>query len=117
MTALRWILGIIAAVFAGGFVFLVIISNGFRRSFGASEHGPLFIGLPMAALAVLLAALIFPAYKPLLQVAAVAAAGLVAFCAWQMLAEKETPLWDALVYLAAWFAYYWRAVWRTAGPP
>lgn len=116
MTALRWILGVIAAVFAGGFVFLVLVTNGFRRSFGASEHGPLFIGLPVVALALLLAALVVPACKPLLHLAAVAAAGLVAFCVWQIRAEGE-GLWFALVYLAAWFVYYWLAAWRTAGPP
>lgn len=102
MTALRWILGVIASVFTGGFAFLVIISNGFRKSLGASEHGPLFIGLPVAALALLLAALLYPACKPLLHCAAVAAFGLVGFCLWQIFKEGEAPLWFAVVYLAAW---------------
>lgn len=116
MTALRWILGVFAAVFAGGFVFLVFIANGFRRSFGASENGPLFIALPVLGLALLLAAILFPSSKPLLHCAAVAALGLVGFCLWQIFKEGEAPLWFAVVYLAAWFVYYWLAAWRGVGP-
>lgn len=117
MTALRWILGLIAAFFGGGFVFLVVLSNSFRKSFGASEHGPLFLGLPVIALGLLLAAIIFPASKPLLHLAAVAAFGLIVFCLWQIFGHGEVPLWYAVTYLVAWFVYYWLAAWRGAPPP
>ena len=117
MNVLRWILGSIALALGGGFVFLVIISNAFRRSFGASPNGALLLILPLVALGVLLAALLFPACKPLLHVAAVAAVGLVGFCIWQMVAESATVLWLALLYLAAWFAFYWLAAWRVAAAP
>jgi hypothetical protein len=114
MMALRWILGLIAAFLGGGFVFLVILANAFRKSFGASEHGPLFIGLPVIAIGLLLAAILFPANKPLLHIAAAAALGLVGFCLWQIFANGEIPLWFAVAYLMAWFSYYWLAAWRVA---
>lgn len=116
MNALRWVLGVIAVVFIGGFLALVLLANAFRKSFGASEHGPFFIGLPVAGLVVLLAAVFFPANRPLLHVAAVAALGLTGFCARQIVAKGEAPLWFALVWLAAWFVYYWLAAWRSVGP-
>ncbi len=114
MTALRWILGLIAVFFAGGFTFLVIISNAFRKSFGASANGPLFLIAPLAGLGLLLAAILFPTNKPLLHVAAVAAVGLVGFCIWQIVAEAAVVLWLALAYLALWFLYYWLAAWRVS---
>ncbi len=117
MTALRWILGSIAALFGGGFVFLVVLSNAFRKSFGASEHGPLFMGLPVIALGLLLAAVLFPANKPLLHLAAIAALGLAGFCLWQIFTDSAVPLWFAVAYLLAWFVFYWLAAWRVAPPP
>lgn len=116
MNTLRWILGTIAVVVGGGFVILVVLGNAFRKSFGASEHGPLFIGIPVLGIALLLAAILFPSYKPLLHVAAVAALGLVGFCLWQIFSEGGTPLWFAVAYLALWFIYYGLAVWRVAPP-
>jgi hypothetical protein len=112
MNTLRWILGSIAVVIGGGFVFLVLLGNAFRKSFGASEHGPLFIGLPVVGIALLLAAILFPSSKPLLHIAAVAALGLIAFCVWQIFSQGEVPLWFAVAYLAAWLVYYWLAAWR-----
>lgn len=117
MNTLRWILGSIAVLFGGGFVLLVLLGNAFRRSFGASEHGPLFILLPALSMALLFAAILFPGNKPLLHLAAIAAVGLVGFCLWQIHAAGETPLWFAVAYLAAWFGYYWIAAWRGASHP
>lgn len=117
MNTLRWILGTIAVFFGGGFALLVVLGNAFRKSFGASEHGPLFIGLPVLGLALLLAAILFPASKPLLHIAAVAALGLIGFCLWQIFSESAVPLWFAIAYLAAWFIYYWHAAWRITPQP
>lgn len=117
MNALRWSLGIIAVLFGGGFVLLAVAGNAFRKSFGASEHGPLFIGLPVFGLALLLAAILFPSSKPLLHIAAGAAVGLVGFCLWQIFSESAVPLWFAIAYLAAWFVYYWHAAWRVVPQP
>jgi len=116
MNTLSWILGTIAVVFAGGFVILVLLGNAFRKSFGASEHGPLFIGLPVVGIVLLFAAILFPASKPLLHLAAIAALGLVGFCVWQIFAQGETPLWFAMIYLTAWFSYYWLAAWHGVSP-
>ncbi len=117
MNTLRWILGSIAAVFLGGFIVLVQLANAFRKSFGASEHGPLFIGLPVAGPAVLLAAIFFPASRPLLHIAAIAALGLTSFCVWQIVSKGEAPLWFAVAWLAGWFVYYWLAAWRATSLP
>ena len=117
MNTQRWILGTIAVLFGGGFVLLVVLGNAFRKSFGASEHGPLFIGLPVLGLVLLLAAILFPSSKPLLHLAAVAALGLVGFCFWQIVCESNVPLWFAVAYLAAWFVYYWHAAWRVVPQP
>ncbi|MGC3956686.1 MAG: hypothetical protein QM813_01595 [Verrucomicrobiota bacterium] len=117
MNTLRWILGTIAVLFGGGFVALCLLGNAFRKSFGASEHGPLFVGLPLAALGLLLAAILAPSSKPLLHVAALAAAGLIGFCLWQIFAHGEIPLWFAVTYLGTWFGYYWLAAWRVVPQP
>ena len=112
MMALRWTLGLTTALIGGAYLFLFLVSNGFRRSFGASENHPLLAILPLAAAALLLAGLLFPAQKLLLHLAAVAAVGLVCFCAWMLVKESATVLWFALLYLAAWFCFYWQAALR-----
>jgi len=112
MNTLRWTLGTIVVLFGGGFVFLVVLGKAFRKSFGASEHGPLFIGLPVLGITLLLTAVLFPSSKPLLHFAAVAALGLVGFCLWQIFSEGGTPLWFVVAYLVAWFVYYWHAAWH-----
>lgn len=117
MTTLRWILGMIAVLFVGGFVFLVLVANGFRKSFGASEYSPMFIALPVIGMLLLLGGVAFPFSKPLLHTAAVAAVGLVCFCLWQIFREGDAPLWFAIAYLAAWFVYYWHAAWRVVPQP
>lgn len=116
MNTLRWILGSIAVLFGGGFLSLVPLGNAFRKSFGASEHGPLFLGLPVVGILLLFAAVLFPANKLLLHIAAVAALGLIGFCLWQIFADGGTPLWFAVAYLVAWFSYYWLAAWQTVYP-
>ncbi|HMN94920.1 MAG TPA: hypothetical protein PKC43_00720 [Phycisphaerales bacterium] len=112
MLILRVILGTVALLFGGGFVVLALLGSAFRQSFGASGHGPLFIGLPAIGVAILFAAILFPGSRPLLHVAAVTALALAAFCLWQILAKGEAPLWIAVAYLAAWLLYYWLAAWR-----
>ncbi|MEP6781000.1 MAG: hypothetical protein ABJC26_13980, partial [Gemmatimonadaceae bacterium] len=73
MTALRWTLGVILAVLAGGFVVLSAVAGGFRKSFGASDTNPIITILPLVAAAVLLVGLIMPSNKALLHAGAVAA--------------------------------------------
>ncbi|MEP6764895.1 MAG: hypothetical protein ABJB66_11315 [Gemmatimonadaceae bacterium] len=112
MTALRWTLGIIITVLAGGFVMLSVVAGGFRKSFGASDTNPLVTMLPLLAAAVLLAGLIVPSHKPLLHAGAVAAVGLISFCVWQMIAESATVTWLGIAYLIAWLVFYYRAAWQ-----
>jgi len=112
MTALRWTLGLIIVFLGGGFVVLSIVAGGFRRSFGASDVNPLVTILPLAAMALLLAALVLPAHRTLLHIAAGAAVVLVGFCLWFLIKESGTVMWWGLAYLAAWLVFYWGAAWR-----
>jgi hypothetical protein len=119
MTALRWVLGLIILLLGGGYLFLFVVSNGFRRSFGASENNPLLAILPLAAAAILLAALVWPGNRMLLHLGAVAAVGLIGFCVWQMISESATVLLFGILYLAVWLVFYWMAAWHaptTTGP-
>jgi hypothetical protein len=111
MNTLRWILGTVSVLCGGGLLALFVVSNGFRRSFGASETNPLLVILPLAAMVVLFAGLVVPSNKVLLHVGAVAAVALVAFCIWQMVTESATVLWFALMYLALWFVFYASKAW------
>lgn len=106
MNILRWILGVISVLFGGGFFALFVASNGFRRSFGASENNPLVAILPLVAVAFLFAALIWAQNKMLLHLGAAMAVALVVFCVWQIVTEAATVLWFALLYLALWFVFY-----------
>lgn len=114
MNALRWILGSITVLFGGGFVFLMIVGNAFRKSFGASETSPLVVVLPLLGFALLFGAILFPGSQPLLHTAAVTALGLVGFCLWIIFKESDPTMWLAVVYLIVWFIYYSLAAWRGA---
>ncbi len=117
MNTLRWILGSITVLFGGGFVFLMIVGNGFRRSFGASETSPLVIVLPLLGFLLLFGAILSPSSKLLLHAAAMATIGLVGFCLGIIFKESDPTMWLAVGYLIAWFAYYWLAAWRSAPQP
>lgn len=106
MLTLRWCLGLVAGLLGGGFLVLFFVSNGFRRSFGASENNPLVAVLPLAAIGLLVAGVIAPGSRLLLHLAALAALGLVGFCVWQLIKEAATVMWFALLYLTAWLVFY-----------
>lgn len=110
MIALRWVLGLILAVLTGGFIVLTIVASGFRKSFGASEINPLIQLLPIVAMLVLLVGLIAPANRTLMHVGAVCAIALIGFCVWLVVTDYSSVLWFALIYLAVWLHFYWRAV-------
>lgn len=110
MIFIRWILGIVITLLCGGFLFLFMVSNGFRRSFGASENNPLAAILPLIAAAILCGGVVFPTQTILLHAGAVASLGLVGFCVWQLYYEAATVMWYGLFYLALWLFFYWRTV-------
>jgi hypothetical protein len=112
MLALRWILGLTIGFLGGGYLFLFLVSNGFRSSFGGSKNNPLLAILPLLAAGLLLASVIFPAQKTLLHLAAVAAVGIVGFCVWQMISESAVVVWFGIIYVGVWFIFYWHAAWR-----
>jgi hypothetical protein len=114
MNTLRWILGLTLVLVGGGYLALLVFSNGFRRSFGASENNQFLAILPLVALGVLLAAVVWPANRMLLHVGALTAAGFVGLCVWQMISESATILWLGILYLVLWLVFYWWTAWRVA---
>ena len=110
MMALRWSLGTIAAVCGAGWVLLALWAEGFRRSFGASGVGTLKLVVPPAVLALVLATVLMPSNRWLLHACAVVfalvAAGLVF-----VLRESLFVGIVGLAFFAAWFVFWWRALW------
>jgi hypothetical protein len=107
VSALRRTLGLVAACVAVAWVLLVAAADGFRRSFGASEHGAWMAVLPVAVAALVVAPLIWPERRPLLHAAAVVVAALLGASLW---VARQTVLVAALgvLYAAAWLLFYVR---------
>ena len=107
---LRWILGLVLTIASAGFVALMVIAGGFRRSFGASDKGTPFVILALVCAAVILASLVWPERRVLMHVAAVVMA---AFCVGLVFLARDTASTALLgaIYAAAWFTYYYRVVW------
>lgn len=116
MNALRWILGSGTALVAMAFVAFVIHADSYRRSFGASENGPLVVGVPLAVMIVFLASLLLPGQRVLLHVAAAAALGLAACSVW-ILRESVFLGVMGLLYTGLWSAWYWHAAWARPAAP
>lgn len=116
MLAFRWILGLLAVGLGGGFVFLVLVGNALRRSFGASPKGPYVPVLPLLAILLLVAGLIAPHCRPLLHLAAIAALGLAVACVWQIVTDAAVVLWLGVGYLALWFVFYAKSLRPGEGP-
>lgn len=114
MNSLRWTLLVVTFLAGGGYTFLVFVGAQFRRSFGASPVGVLWTLAPVVGAAVLAAALMFPANKALLHIAAAVAVLLIGLCVWQIVADSATVLVFAVVYLVAWLAFYWMALTNAA---
>jgi hypothetical protein len=110
MLALRWLLGAVIVVLGGGFLLLCVVASGFRKSFGASELGPLIVILPIVALAILFSGVLFPHARALLHVGAISAVGLIGFCIWQILTESAIILLFGIAYLITWLAFYWLTI-------
>ena len=106
----------VTALVAIVYVGLVLQSNSFRRSFGASENGPLVLGIPLVVMLVLLASLLFPAQRALQHVAVVAALSLAACSVW-IIRESIFLGIAGLTYCGLWSAWYWNTAWtRTTAP-
>jgi hypothetical protein len=110
VNALRWLLTSIAGLAAAGWILMSLAGNSFRASFGASEHGPLRMLLPVAVALVLMAAPILPERRLLLHVGAAVSVGLLVWCVFLF---RETLFFAGMIglYSAAWLWYYYRAVW------
>ncbi len=114
--ALRWILGIVTALVGGGWLALVVLADGFRRSFGASENGPLIAIGPMLVAALLLASLVAPGQRFLLHSTAVVVVAMALGSLW-LLTESTGLGVSGLLYCGLWFLFYWRAGWTPAAMP
>jgi hypothetical protein len=113
MSALRWILASATVLVMVGFIALLGFADSFRRSFGASENGPLLALLPVTAILVFLAGLIFPRQRALLHVAATLALALVVCAVW-VLQESVFVGVTGLLYSALYLVWYWHAAWTRA---
>lgn len=115
MNALRWILGIVTGLTAGGWIVLGIWANGFRRSFGASENAAWKIVVPLLVMIALLASLLAPTQRGLMHTVAVAVVLLVVGCLWLV---QKAPFLSlmGLIYFGLWLTYYWQAVWSRNVP-
>jgi hypothetical protein len=80
MAALRWTLIVVTALTGVGWILLALWADSFRRSFGASSVDTVVAGLPLAFLALILAALLLPEVRWLQHLAAVAAAAVAVSC-------------------------------------
>lgn len=108
---LRWPLFIILALGVAGFLLLLSLAGGFRRSFGASDIHPLVAVLPPVAAGILLAALLLPGQAWLLHSAALTALLVAALCIRTLLIESPTTFWIVFAFLAGWSWYYAEAAW------
>jgi hypothetical protein len=54
MNTLRWILTVVLALLAVGYLAFFVVAGSFRRSFGASETNPLLLALPLLIVAALI---------------------------------------------------------------
>jgi hypothetical protein len=112
MNALRWLLVASTAIVTIGFVVLLVAADGFRRSFGASENGPLIAGVPLAVMLLFLASLLLPGQRILLHVAAAVALALAGCSVW-VLRESVFVGTMGLLYSGLWWTWYWSAAWRS----
>lgn len=111
MNTLRWLLVACTGSTLIGFSVLLMIAGGFRRSFGASEHGPLITLLPFVVALIFLGALVWPEPRLLRQVAAIMALFLAGWSFW-VLQESAFVGSLGLIYSGLWGFWYWRAVWQ-----
>lgn len=103
----RWLVAV-TALAGVGFVALLALADDFRRSFGASENGPLVAIIPLVVLAALLAGLLFPGQKGLVHVGAAAAVAVAVGGVWVMRESVATGSLG-LVYCALWLSWYFAA--------
>ncbi|MFN8548260.1 MAG: hypothetical protein U0527_09950 [Candidatus Eisenbacteria bacterium] len=105
MIALRWALGIVTSLFLVAWIALVAFGNSYRRSFGASENGPLLTLAPLLLVTVLLAGLCWPEKRALLHTGAALAVLLLAASTW-LLRQSAFGGTLGIFYAAAWLLFY-----------
>ena len=111
MNALRWFLAVSTASAMIGFIVLLTLADGFRRSFGASENGPWVAILPLVMALLFLGALVWPEPKALRHVAAITALILAGLSIW-VFRESAFVGSLGLIYSGLWGFWYWQAVWQ-----
>lgn len=111
MNALRWVLLLGTALVAVGFVALLVLADGFRRSFGASENGPWILALPLTAMFIFATSLAFPGQRALLHMAALLALALAVGSVW-ILHESGFIGTLGILYAGSWLAWFWSIVGR-----
>lgn len=109
MQALRWMLGVVAVVVGGGWLAMAALGSGFRSSFGASAVGLLTQLGPVVVMGLALASVVAPQNRVLLHATAVV---LGAACVGLLLVFRESAFVAVagLLYCAAWFLFYAKAL-------
>jgi hypothetical protein len=112
MLALRWILGLTAAIGIVFWVLLLIVAQDFRRSFGASDISAIrAFSLPVILLFVV-ATVILPDHRLLLHVAA--AIMLIGIITSVLILRESLFVGSAgLIFLGAWFLFYRLVIWSS----
>ena len=108
MNALRWILGSITLLLTAGFWALMLIGDGFRRSFGASENSSWKAAVAVVVQLALIASIAFPGQRVLMHAAAAVLLVLALGCVW-VLRESIFMGTSGLAFCALWTAYYLKA--------
>src|SRR5688572_33062413 len=105
--ALRWSLGIAAALVAAGWAVLAVVGSGFRSSFGGSGNSPLLVLAPVVVALLVLASVVWPDRRVLLHIVA---ALMVALCIACAFLARETVFLAALgaAFAIAWLSFYYR---------
>ncbi|QQR72092.1 MAG: hypothetical protein IPJ17_11185 [Holophagales bacterium] len=109
MQSLRWTLGVIAVVVGGGWLAVAALGRGFRSSFGASAVGPFTQLGPALVMGLALASVVAPHNRVLLHTTAVV---LAAACVGLIFVLRESTFVGVagLLYCAAWFLFYAKAL-------
>jgi phosphatidylglycerophosphate synthase len=114
MHGLRWTLGVVTSLALAGFLALMFVAGGFRRSFGASETSPLLVALPFLAGVLIVLSLMLPERRMLLHAVAAIVVALMVGCVYLARKEPSTAT-VGLAYAVAWLWYYYRTM-RPLGP-
>lgn len=108
MNTLRWILGSATVLLTLGFWSLLLIGDGFRRSFGASENSGWKVAVAVVIQIALVGSIAFPTHRAMMHASAAVILAVAVSCLW-VLRESAFVGTSSLAFCALWTAYYLKA--------